>query len=108
MLLKHIEKQVQEVEVIDSIVCNCCGEKIASGIELGDFTPNFVQGEYIDIYHQFGYFSKVFVDSERHHLQVCEKCYANWLKTFKYAPEGFGENTYFINDPENFENWKSK
>ena len=94
MFIKH--KETKEVEVIDKILCNCCGR------EISETTTGI-----ISISHIFSYFSNLFIDGERHSFEVCEDCYAQWIKTFKYAPEGFGKNICDKNIKINFEEWKN-
>ena len=82
-------KNYTEVQVINNVVsstvCNCCGKEIKSL----DNMDNDNYEETINITHYFGYFSKIFYDGEVHNLDVCETCYAEWIKSFKIAPEEY-------------------
>lgn len=94
MVKSHIEEQIQEVEIMDSIICNCCGKDITRE-----------QSEFLTVQSMFGYFTKVFSDGEKHVSEICEECYGNWIKTFKYPPKGFGLTRWDIVD---FEEWKNR
>jgi len=60
-----------------SITCDCCGkvtddENIwASDIETWS--------------HEFGYGSRF--DMDRVSMDICDDCYANWIKTFVHPPQ---------------------
>lgn len=86
MIKSHKEKQTNEVEVVDNIICNCCGNPIKHGKEIHEECPDDIYMEYIPIAHIFGYFSDKFEDEETHNFEVCEKCYADWIRTFKISP----------------------
>lgn len=88
-------KEVHEVvKKIDKTMCNCCGKEIKNTKE-----------SLINIAFTFNYFTKLFIDGERHRIDICENCYAKWIKTFKHAPEGFGRSI-LEKDGINFEEWK--
>ena len=89
-----------ETERLDSIICNCCGKELIS-------YSHEMFGEHVNIRADFGYFAKIFFDGERHQLDVCEECYAKWIKTFKIAPEGFGYE-FGYDGERDFEEWKGE
>lgn len=90
---KYKTRKISET-YIASITCDCCGESID------------VHGQTISFTVDFGFSAKLFGDMETHNVDVCEKCYKNWIKTFKTAPDGFEELSFgqYIS----FEEWKNK
>ncbi len=68
----QIEKKVPE-----SIICNCCGQKINS-------TKQHPYPDYITIHKIWGYDSPY--DGEEHDIDLCTDCYAKWIQTFKIDP----------------------
>lgn len=76
--MEKFHKEVKEVEVVDQIICDCCGEFIKK------------QGnrfeEYIHINKTFGYLSNLY-DGQIHNLDICEECYNKILSTFKFSPK---------------------
>lgn len=59
-------------KVVDSIICNVCGEEIFNG------------EDYVHIDKLWGYFSNK--DNEHHSFDICESCYNKLVKTFKIKP----------------------
>lgn len=104
----HVEEITTPKEILDDIICNCCGSPIKKGSEIHVGYPNDIYEEYITIHTSFGYFANHFCDGEVHKFDVCEECYANWLKCFKIAPEGFGRTSDCDEELVNFEEWKEK
>lgn len=54
-------------------ICHCCGHEIK-------------QEDYLYIEKDWGYFSNE-KDGQKHRFILCESCYDEWIKKFKYAPE---------------------
>ena len=84
MIKSHNEKQLVETEVIDEIICNCCGEKIQKVEDSENMYYDFQ--DYITLIKDWGYFSKVIGDGEHHELHICESCYYDWIANFKIRP----------------------
>ena len=88
MIQKHTKEILKEVEIIDEIICNKCGQKI--GRPMGNHQediPDSMWNEYIVFNNEFGFFSNIFSDGERHEFHLCEQCYANIISDFKIPPE---------------------
>ena len=60
--------------------CNCCGRKLRHAPE-----TNMPMEDYVFIDKSWGYFSEK--DGLRQKIVVCEKCFANWTRTFVRPPE---------------------
>ena len=99
MIVTHKETVLKEENIIDDIYCNRCGKVIPK-------TKYNNYKNYITINSDFGYLSDNFFDGEKHEFETCEDCYTAWLKTFKYAPKGFGERLGY--EKVDFEEWKKK
>ena len=100
MIKSHVEEITVKDMVIDEVKCNCCGEDI--NLNLNDI-------EDVEFYKEWGYGSQIFYDGETHKFHICEKCYANWIKTFKFAPDGFGKCGMYdedVHSQQEFEKWK--
>ena len=69
--------QVQK-QVPDRIICNCCGREI-------QITKQHPYPEYVSIRKEWGYDSPY--DGEVHEIDLCQDCYAKWIRTFKFAPQ---------------------
>lgn len=101
----HIIK-TKEVEVIkmesqivkETKICNKCGKEI---------TPTY-SDNFINFFQRFGYESNF--DGETWDWDICPECLLEWIKTFKYVPDGFFQGEYNILSPEQhqkvFDNWK--
>ncbi len=83
MIESHKEKIEKEVEIIDCVVCNKCGKKLDS-----------CTSEYITLDPEFGYFSEIFGDGDKHESHICEWCYLDFIRTFKVQTNGFDINRY--------------
>ncbi len=70
MVKSHIETVSREEEVIDGVLCNCCGKPIN--------TANMI--EYLSISHTWGYSSKW--DNEKHDCDICQDCCEKIASTF--------------------------
>jgi len=100
----------EEVEKLATVkeprgaICNCCGNAFEPKDE------NLLQ----QIILSFGYGSQ-FANNRPWDMDICENCWINFIKTFKYVPKNFKcepqffESAYDV-DPELhqqiFENWK--
>lgn len=96
-MIKTEKQEVTEIKDVPvSITCNCCGE------ESEEVQYN---AQYQEIYLSFGYGSQF--DMETWSIHLCEDCLVKYIKTFKVAPSGFGEdNMYGYNDHNQKENQK--
>lgn len=109
MLKTHTEEVVEVKEIIDEVVCNCCGENIKRVASCKD-----IMYEYVTVQSNWGYFQNSFIDGEQHEIHLCEKCYCYLLSQLKIAPTGFGDVRYTEDDIEGvdeqltFEEWKQK
>ena len=72
---KTIQMQKQMPE---RIFCNCCGQEIQT-------TKQHPYPEYVSIRKKWGYDSPY--DGEVHEIDLCQDCYAKWIRTFKFAPQ---------------------
>ena len=81
--MKQFKNRKVNKQILKSVTCNCCGEDIKDTF----FSDDEFYAEYISIDVRFGYFAKMFEDGERHNSDICEQCYANWIKTFKHHPK---------------------
>lgn len=68
----------REVQGVKKIICNKCGREIAVGEANG--TEDVFQVE-----KRWGYFSNK--DNEVHRFDLCEKCYDEWIATFRIPIE---------------------
>jgi hypothetical protein len=75
--MKKFKYQSRDVSVVREIICNKCGEIIAKETDCNKV-------DYISINKTWGYFSNK--DNENHTIDICEKCYDEWIKTFKIPP----------------------
>lgn len=71
------EKQLEE------LYCNKCGRKI-------EVQNHIVQEGVLSIDYQWGYFSNK--DGKKHKFDLCEKCYDEIIKAFRYPIEETIEN----------------
>lgn len=93
-------KEMREVIAFHEtdIICNKCGNKMTDGELNGE------QFQYIPV--SFGYGSRF--DNESWGFDLCEDCLEEFVKTFEYVPEGFGEDHYCAAHPQTmFEEWKT-
>jgi hypothetical protein len=103
---KELDYKLVEQEKMVSISCNKCGNETKFNKEL-DNNQNFSYdiNEFQEFNCSFGYGSRY--DNERWSFDLCDNCLTDLVKTFKHAPEGFGDDGYHITYPEiMFEEWK--
>lgn len=101
MIKSEIREITVQKEVILEVICNKCGYK-----------EKFIEcqnGYFQAITLNFGYVSKF--DGELWEFHLCENCLVEFIKTFKYAPSGFGRDGYGDNETIEeqqyyFEYWK--
>ena len=101
-----IRQETEEVEITRkeevvkkrTCICNKCGKEI---------TPTYAE-DFIHFYECFGYESHF--DGETWEWDVCPECLLEWIKTFKYVPEGFYRDEHCWLNPDQhqktFEDWK--
>lgn len=75
--MKHTHKETQEVEVVDDVVCDRCGDTLKCSA--GNYNG-------INITGSGAYDSPHFPDMCIVHADVCEECASEWFKTFKTNP----------------------
>lgn len=75
--MEKYEKKLTENNVLSEVYCNKCGKLIYSD-ELKQ------KDDYIKVIKEWGYFSNK--DMETHSFELCEECYDNLIKTFKFQP----------------------
>lgn len=87
--MKIIEtKKVKVTQTyIKDVICNCCGRKIKKGEEIHKGYPDEVKEEYVEIKSHFGYYSNYFGDGDYFTVDICEKCFYDWVQKFKVAPK---------------------
>lgn len=92
-------KQTIEVNVLQNITCNKCGD---SSVENDDQTCH---ERYQTFQTSFGYGSRY--DMEAWSFELCEDCLTELVRSFKHVPDGFGEDNYCAKYPQiMFEHWK--
>ena len=88
------------------LICNKCGHHtIPTLIEHMNYDQNMMHA----FKAYFGYGSDY--DFERWEFHLCETCLIDLIKTFQFAPKGFGVDAGYEEDPkaqEQFEQWKKK
>jgi hypothetical protein len=99
--LLELEKEENQSLENKKIKCNKCGKNICDS-----------NNEYVRISNFWGYFSEIFKDGENHTINLCEKCMADIISTFKIAPIGFGRSIFEYDEDDKseqeiFEKWKS-
>lgn len=91
-------KQTVDVNVLQSVTCNKCGSHSVEN----DQSCN---QEYQTFQTSFGYGSRYDMESWR--FELCEDCLTELVKSFKYVPDGFGEDSFYAKYPQiMFEHWK--
>ncbi|MCT4542524.1 MAG: hypothetical protein N4A63_03145 [Vallitalea sp.] len=75
--MQKFEKKIIKNNVLSEVYCNKCGKLIYSD-EIKE------KVDYIDVSKEWGYFSNK--DMEIHHFDLCEQCYDELIKTFKFQP----------------------
>lgn len=79
MLKTHIETVSEEREVVDEIICNCCGKEMPFDIKLKNYH------DFFDLKKQWEYPSKKY--GQIHKAHICEDCCDEWASTFKIPVE---------------------
>ena len=74
--MKKLGKETVEVDVLEDIICNGCGETCKDHMDM-----NF---ECATVTAHWGYCSPW--DTEAHEAHLCVKCYKNLLETLKLEP----------------------
>ena len=69
----QVQKQVPE-----HVICNCCGKEIP-------IAGPYPHPEYVSIRKKWGYDSHY--DGEVHAIDLCQSCYAKWIRTFQISPQ---------------------
>lgn len=72
--MKIIKKVVMEVQEVEQVVCNKCGNTIEVNKD-GELV------DYLAINKKWGYLSDF--DGEEHSIDLCQKCYKQLTKEFK-------------------------
>ncbi|RLC46742.1 MAG: hypothetical protein DRH57_05500 [Candidatus Cloacimonadota bacterium] len=75
-IITHTET-IQKEKIV-AITCNCCGKTVE-----GDHVEYASDIETWE--HDFGYGSRF--DMDRVSMDICDDCYANWIKTFVHPPQ---------------------
>lgn len=86
----HNEEHIAITEILDCVICNCCGKQIETPMGYNDT-------EITDIKLSFGYGSRH--DLEMWSFEVCDDCLEKWVSSFKHPVVKLGEND--ITDKEN-------
>ena len=88
------------------LICNKCGHNaIPMLMEHMTYEQNMMHA----FKAYFGYGSNY--DFERWEFHLCESCLMEFIKTFQFAPKGFGVDAGYEEDPEaqeQFDQWKNK
>lgn len=101
------KRETKEVTSIDDVVveigCNKCGKTVH--LNKDDIEIEHQREEFSEINLSFGYGNRY--DSQRWSFDLCEDCLTALIKSLKYVPEGFGEDSYYAVYPQTmFEHWK--
>lgn len=75
--MKKYTMQNQEKKVVCEIICNKCGDTIAK-------EATCLKTDFLTINKNWGYFSDK--DNEVHSIDLCERCYDEWVKGFSVPP----------------------
>ncbi|AHJ12843.1 MULTISPECIES: hypothetical protein [Sulfurospirillum] len=70
--MHYFKKELQEVDVLNQIRCDVCGEHYES---------NSLHKELIHSEHTFGYDGALLEDISRLNMDICEKCLYDWVKS---------------------------
>lgn len=78
--MRTFKKETKEIEVVDTVICNKCGESLEI---------SFNHAECVKVDHRFGYFSnpQLFGDLTEVRFDLCEKCVFELVKTFVVPAE---------------------
>lgn len=79
-------RKYSETNQLTEVVCNCCKKSLE--IKNGIITEGV-----FSVGYAFGYFSAK--DEEIHKFDLCEKCYDEWIKTFR-IPVEIADNTELL------------
>ena len=82
MKITRIITETKEVEVIDDILCNKCGESCRTD----DFDFGNMEG-LVEVAITGGYNSQYIGDMTQYTFSVCEKCLMDFVGTFKIPAE---------------------
>lgn len=101
MKVSHTEKQEHEVEIIDDVVCNKCGDSCVEE-ETGDIY-GLVEAEVTG-----GFWSTSLQDKTAYNFTLCEECLTDLFAEFKHpveetefsVDEEVEDGTYVPGDPE--------
>ena len=102
--MRSYEKDEEIVvnQKLTSISCNKCGTNSSyamNGEQLHDME------EFQEFNTSFGYGSRY--DMERWSFDLCDDCLTELIKSFRIAPNGFGEDSYYAVYPQAmFNKWK--
>lgn len=75
--MKRYKKVISKTDKVNEVFCNRCGKQCVAG---GNHSADFIE---IDI--KWGYYSGK--DGEHHNCDICEKCYDEIIKDFKFKPK---------------------
>jgi hypothetical protein len=70
--------KIEETKAVEKIICNKCGREILVRNEIPD-------EDVLDVRKRWGYFSEK--DNEVHSFDICERCYDEWIQTFRIPIE---------------------
>ena len=76
--MRLYQMQIKETKEMKKIFCNKCGKEIPV------VNGNAQEGVF-SIDYNWGYFSEK--DGEKHHFDLCEGCYDEFLRSFQIPPE---------------------
>lgn len=84
---KLVKKEV-EVEEIEDIICNNCGESLARGLlETPEFSYGLVEINYSGGWHSYETKGKFIWDGVTVTFSICEKCLDKMCQNFKIPPK---------------------
>jgi Fe-S-cluster containining protein len=85
--MKKMKTVIQEVEIIEDIICNKCGGSCCTKFDPIENTDFY---GLIEASFSTGYFSQHLPDGFIYSFSLCEKCLAELFKSFKIEPKTIG------------------
>ncbi|PTX59984.1 hypothetical protein C8P63_110129 [Melghirimyces profundicolus] len=80
--MKKHKPVMKEVQVVSEWICNKCGKSVQA--DSNDFETDLIHS----FQTEFGYGSGF--DMEEWSWELCEDCLVDIVRTFQFAPDGFG------------------
>lgn len=79
---KHYENALVQTEILDFMICNCCGKRVETQRRYNDTDINDVSIE----------FKNGSVNNNQYwQFDVCDDCLTKWTSTFKHPVSKYGD-----------------